>query len=415
MQAEVIAIGDEVLSGRILDTNTQWLSQRLEEMGIRVMYHSATVDELEPLSQVFALAFQRADVVLVTGGLGPTADDLTRDAVAAAAGRDLVLDQQALDYIRQMFARRKREMPKQNERQALFPEGSEVIRNPHGTAPGFALDVPRPGGESCRVITLPGVPAEMEEMWPAVVAHLRGVDAGQRLIVHRQIKCFGAGESQIESMLPDLIRRGHEPRVGITASKTTIGLRIAAEGTSQEECRTAMEPTVATIYQCLGNLIYAEGNDELQHVVLGLLGQQHKTLATAEWGTAGLVADWLGEVPDAGRSYLGGIVVANDAAAERAMSVPAGLIERQGGASAEVAQALAEACRKRFGADLGLAVSQFPQPVAMSEPQPVFLALATADGVKLKSIPFAGHPATLKIYFAKHALNLVRLTLLSGS
>lgn len=413
MLAEVISTGDEVISGQILDTNVQWLSQRLEELGIRVFYHSATGDAMDALVHVFRQAIQRADVVVITGGLGPTDADLTRQAMARATDRELFLDQEALAYIRQMFARRKREMPEQNERQAWFPTGSQVIRNPNGTAPGIALEVPREGQGPCRLFALPGVPAEMVEMWPTVVEHLDKVRGGGRMIRHRQVKCFGAGESQIATQIPELLRRGRHPRVGINASKTTIILRIAAEGANEEECLAAMAPTVETIYQTFGPLIFGEGTDELQHAVLRLLSQQGKTLATAEWGTAGLVADWLGDVPSAGH-YLGGLVLPDGLAASRLLDVPVELIAQQGGASAEVARAMAGGCRQRFGADFGLAVSQFPRLDPDGDVQPFFLAFASAEGVTVKAIPFGGHPSTLKIYCAKQALNLARRALLAS-
>jgi len=413
MLAEVISTGDEVISGRILDTNAHWLSQRLEELGIRVFYHSAVGDTLDALVEVFRLAIRRADVVVITGGLGPTEADLTRAAMARAAGRELFLDGESLQYIRQMFARRKREMPQQNERQAWFPTGSQVIVNPNGTAPGIALDVSREGQGPCHLYALPGVPAEMVEMWPSVVEHLRQFGVAGRIIRHRQIKCFGAGESQMAARIPDLLRRGRHPRVGINASKTTIILRVAAEGACEEECCAAMAPTVEAIYQTFGDLIFGEGADELQDAVLRLLGQRQKTLATAEWGTAGLVADWLGAVSNA-EHYLGGLVVPNATAAQRLFYDPPGLMA-DGGACAEGAQAMAEGCRQRFGADYGLAVSQFPPVAPNGEAKPVFFALATAEGLILKPVPFGGHPDSLKIYAAKQALNLARLTLLRNA
>ena len=287
MDAEILAIGDEITSGQTLDTNSQWLSQRLEELGLRVLFHTTVGDELEPSAEVFRRAIERADVVVATGGLGPTADDLTREALAHAADRPLQLDADALAYIRAMFARRQRPMPPQNELQAMFPAGSRVVRNPHGTAPGIELEVPATGRSALPVICLPGVPAEMIEMWhDGVAAAIAGFAAAAGgLFAAGKIHCFGAGESQIESMLPDLIRRGRRPTVGITASKATIILRIAAEGATEEECYAAIEPTVDTIRQCLGTLVFGEEDDQLQDAVVQLLRQQGKTLATAECGT----------------------------------------------------------------------------------------------------------------------------------
>ncbi|MHC4181295.1 MAG: CinA family nicotinamide mononucleotide deamidase-related protein [Planctomycetota bacterium] len=417
MHAEIIAIGDEITSGQLLDTNTQWLSQRLEELGIRVLYHTTVGDELEPCAGVFRQAIARADVVVATGGLGPTADDLTRQAVAKGAGRELVVDPQALEHVRRVFSRRKRTMAKRNEQQAMIPAGGRMVHNPNGTAPGIYLELPREATGPCRLFALPGVPSEMKEMWyDSVSEQLRKVGAGARIILHRRIKCFGAGESNIEAMLPDLIRRGRKPSVGINASKTTIILRITAEGATEEECHAAMEPTVATIRRNLGRLVFGEDDDELQHAVVRLLRQQDRTLATAEWGTAGLVTQWLDGVAEAEGYYLGGVVAADKKALVSLLRVEAELIERHSLTSGEVARAMAVGCRERFASDYGLAVGRFPRLDAEAAgPSPVSLALATPDGVELKRFPFAGHPATLRIYCAKRALNMVRLRMLESA
>ena len=283
MQAEIISIGDEITSGQTLDTNSQWLSRRLEELGVRVLYHTTVADELGPNVEVFRAAIARADVVVATGGLGPTADDLTREALAQTVDRPLVLDPGALAHVRSIFARRARPMPKQNEVQAYLPEGGRVIDNPHGTAPGILLEVAREGRQPCLVFALPGVPAEMFQMWDESVAPaLKRAGAGQRVVLRKNIKCFGAGESHLEAMLPDLIRRGRTPTVGITASQATIILRIAAEGENEEECRRLIEPVEETIRECLGDLVFGQGDDELQGVVLRQLGQQGRTRSNTE-------------------------------------------------------------------------------------------------------------------------------------
>ncbi len=340
--AEVLSIGDELTSGQRLDTNSQWLSLRLGELGIRVLYHTTVADELEANCRVFAQAIDRANVVVVTGGLGPTADDLTREALAAVTGADLVQDDASLRHIRELFARRGRAMPERNLVQALFPRGSRPIFNPHGTAPGIEMIVDRrlmpytqtdehrtsniehptsnetleasQTGEAkprsmfdvgcsmfdvrcSHVFCLPGVPAEMKEMWPAVAAALGARGAAGRVIRHRAIRCFGVGESDLEQMLPDLIRRGREPQVGITVSQATITLRITAGGTTPEDCLAAMKPTLDTIQQCLGPLVFGEEEEELQHAVLRLLARRGQSLGLVEWGSGGQIAHWLRELP----------------------------------------------------------------------------------------------------------------------
>jgi len=272
--------------------------------------------------------------------------------------------------------------------------------------------VPRPGAAPCRVFVLPGVPAEMHEMWRQTVADsLRKLGAGKRVILHRQVNTFGAGESHVEAMLPNLVHRQGNPRVGITASQATIILRIAAEGASQQECLDLIEPTVALIRRALGNLVFGEGDEQLQHAVVKLLRQRNQTLATCEWGTGGLVADWLQDLPDARDCCLGGIVVSGRAALDRVLEVP-GQAAGPPGADGELVRLMASHCRQRFAADFGLAVGPFPPfDPAAAAPSPVYFALATASGVGHKSIPFAAHPALLKPYCAKHALNMLRLAL----
>ena len=232
------------------------------------------------------------------------------------------------------------------------------------------------------------------------------------MIRRRRIHCFGAGESQIESMLPDLIRRGRQPTVGITASKATITLRIAAEGESEEECDAAIEPTVATIRQCLGTLVFGEEDDELQHAVVRLLRERGQTLATAEWATAGLVAEWLGHVDNAAGAYRGGLVVSDEATCRSALGIPGDVAGPDSDAEGFV-RAMAAACRERFAADHGLAIGPFPKAGATADaPRKVHLALATADGIRTSKISIGLHPALLHIYCAKQALNFVRLAVL---
>lgn len=412
MDAEVIAIGDEIVGGQHVDTNSAWLSQRLEELGYWVRYHTAVGDELEPLVEVFRQAIGRSDVVLATGGLGPTADDLTRDALALATGCPLALDPETLEHIRGLFARRGRPMPEQNRRQALFPKGSRVLPNPHGTAPGIELTVPRPGRGPCRLFALPGVPAEMHEMWQASVGpRLKEEGGAGRVIVHRRIKCFGAGESQIEAMLPDIIRRGRSPRVGITASQATITLRVSAEGPDEAACHASIEPTVATIRQTLGDLVFGQEDDELQHVVLRLLADSGHTLATAEWGTRGLATQWLAAAQPAAGPFLGGLVLPGNALPEPlAVKGYVPPWTNESGAESWVAAA-AQYLRSQFGATYGLALLAGTPAASAGEPRRACMALAGPQGLAMHTLRLAVHPATADAYLAKSALNFVRLEL----
>lgn len=409
MRAEVISIGDEMTSGQRLDTNSQWLSLRLGEAGVTAAFHTTVGDDLDDNLRAFREAVDRADVVVASGGLGPTADDLTREVLARLVERPLVEDPAALAHIRGLFARRGRPMPERNRVQALFPEGSRVIPNPQGTAPGVALDVPRPGREPARVFALPGVPAEMREMWAGSVAPALAALPGPRsVILHRRIKCFGVGESDLEQMLPDLIRRGREPSVGITVSEATITLRITARAASLDAARAAIEPTARTIYDCLGELVFGEEEDELPQAVARQLAQRGQSLATVEWGTGGLLVRWLSEAATEA-TYKGGLVVRGATALARGLGIEPALLAEHGPASGAAARAMAEAVRERFAADVGLAVGAFPEREPGGEPPAFHYALTDRDGTRVKSASLAGHSAILLPRAAKQALNLLRL------
>lgn len=413
MRAEVIAIGDELISGHRVDTNSAWISERLAELGVPVTYHTTVGDDLEAMTRVLELARDRADIVICTGGLGPTADDLTRHALAALTGQPLRMDSTSLRHIQNLFARRARPMPAQNEIQAMFPVGSRVIPNPHGTAPGIDLTLSSFKGHSTRLLSLPGVPAEMREMWNATVAlALRDMGAGRHVIRQRRIKCFGVGESELEQMLPDLIRRGRFPSVGITVHKATITLRITAEGADAKACDRSMGPTIQIIHDCLGDLVFGEQDDELHDVVAHQLSQRAATLSTVEWGTEGVIAHWLRATADAAGVYRGGMVVSS----YDGLCQILGWDKMRGNCSerdcAKLTSEMAEHLRARMSTDFALAVGPRPETDSReSQPAEIHIALATRDGVSVVAHPFAGHPDILVERSAKQALNYLRLHL----
>ena len=387
MRAEVIAIGDELTSGQRLDTNSQWLSAELGVLGVPVAFHTTAADTLEAGVEAFRTAAARADLVVATGGLGPTADDLTRDVLAAVAGSPLELSAAALTAVESRFARRGMPMPETNRRQALFPRGSRIIPNPEGTAPGIDVDV---AGGRARIFALPGVPAEMRTMWQdTVMPAILGMLPERATIVQRRIKCFGAGESAIEAMLPDLVRRGRDPLVGITAHEATITLRIAARGRDEAECRGKIADTEATIRNCLGPLVYGVEDDELEDAVVAAVAAGGMTLATAEVGTDGRVAALLAQA--AGRRagtecFRGGLVLLPTAV--------------------EGAEALAERARSMFAAVVGLGVG--PVRPAAEGRAAVDVCLATPRG-PVRIEPMLGGGATLAgSRAAKFAIDQVR-------
>jgi nicotinamide-nucleotide amidase len=414
VNAEVIAIGDELTSGQRLDTNSQWLSERLGECGVRVLFHTTVADDLAAMTDAFRIAAGRADVVVSSGGLGPTADDLTRDALAAVAGVELVEDAKSLRHIEALFRLRKREMPERNRIQALFPAGSAPIPNPHGTAPGIDLTLSLKS-RRCRWFALPGVPAEMFEMWresvqPAIAALL----PEPRIILHRRVKCFGAGESRIEELLPDLIRRGREPLVGITASRATITLRVTAGGRDAAACEEAMQPTLETIREKLGDLVFGEEDEELEHVVACQLRARGARLATVEVGTGGeiahalarldsgvVTASWVGDslarlLPAISRDELGNI-----------RQTDSGVIDN------ERAGQIAFHAREVSLADYCL-VTIAPSGQGARADAEIVVVIGDAASVAVKRFPFLAHPDLQQTLASKRGLNELRLSL-SGS
>ena len=397
MHAELIAIGDELTSGQRLDTNSRWMAAELGVLGVPVTFHTTVPDTLEAGVEAFRLAAARASLVVVTGGLGPTADDLTRDVLAAVAGVPLDLSIEALAAVEARFSRRGMPMPESNRRQALFPRGCRIIPNPEGTAPGIDVDLPGGGGGSCRVFALPGVPAEMRVMWkatvePAVLSML----PDRATIVQRRIKCFGAGESAVEAMLPDLVRRGRDPLVGITAHEATITLRIAARGRDEAECLNKMAPTEATIRECLGTIAYGVEDDEIEDAVLSSIAARGKTLASIESGTAGRVVALLAQAATrrggAAEVFRGGSVV------------PTGLTD---------VRASAEEVRGRHAAAVGIAVGDV-RPAAEGR-QAVDVAIADDAGTAVIEHVFGGGADLAPTRAAKFAINLVRLRMLEGA
>jgi nicotinamide-nucleotide amidase len=411
MKTEILSIGSELTSGQNLDTNSQWLSQRLAEIGIAVGWHTTIADHLDANVAAFRIAVERAQLVIITGGLGPTQDDLTREALARMAGVELTFHQESFEQIQQMFARRSRTMPERNRVQALFPAGADPLPNAVGTAPGIWMRV-----GTCIVAAMPGVPSEMHAMFEAQVKpRLLGLGLEGGVLVQRKINCMGAGESTVEAKLLDLTRRGHVPEVGITVSDATISLRILARATSVEEARGQIEPVEKLIRERLGSLVFGVEDEELQDAVLRLLAERRRTLATAESVTAGLVAHCIGRVPGASDWFRGGIVAYQNRVKVELLGVPQTLIDEHDVVSGPVAEAMAVGCRARLGADLAVSTTGIAGPGGGSAEKPVglvFVGLAWDGGCESHSFSWIGTRHEIQSRTAKLALNRVRMHLL---
>lgn len=310
--AEIISIGDEICCGAIVDTNAPYLSESLAEIGVRTLYHSTIGDDADAMESAFALAFHRADVIVCTGGLGPTQDDLTRQIAAKVLDVELEFDQASFEHTSRLFERRGRVMPDSNRIQAYFPSGSRVIANPNGTAPGFIIEstpsalppfanhfLQMKGVEDSRpfiALFFPGVPAEMKEMWrgtngrAAIERFVQANVENKRVYHTKLIHSFGLGESAVEAKLPNLIARDHFPPVGITAKNSVITLRIFAEGATSDVCDEQIREISEIIYDAIGDYVFGEDADTYSCVFSHILRAQSLKVGVLEWGTQGALA-----------------------------------------------------------------------------------------------------------------------------
>jgi nicotinamide-nucleotide amidase len=414
MKSEILSIGSELTSGQNLDTNSQWLSRRLAEDGIVVGWHTTIADDLALNVDAFRLSASRAGLVLISGGLGPTQDDLTREALAKAAGVELVFDATSFAQIQEMFRRRHRTMPERNRVQATFPAGAEPIPNERGTAPGIWMKL----GEAV-VAAMPGVPSEMYHMFETQVRpRLRALGLTGGVLVQRKLNGFGAGESAVEAKLLDLTRRDHVPEVGITVSDATISLRILAHAANLAEAQAQIAPVEATIRERLGELIFGVEEEDLQDAVLALLARHRRTLAVAEGVTGGLLAERLASVPGASEWFRGGVVTYDNRLKVDLLAVPQSLLDEQGAVSGAVAEAMAIGCRMRLGTDLALSTVGIAGPDDAGPDRPVGLVysgLAWQGGASSMSFSWTGTRAEVRRRAAKMALNVVRLHLLRST
>jgi nicotinamide-nucleotide amidase len=420
MKVEVIAIGSELTSGRNLDTNSPWLSRALYSLGFPVRFHTTLADDLEENIAAFRVAAQRADLVITTGGLGPTQDDLTREALAQLAGVELQFHQPSLDAIALLFAQRGRQMTERNRVQAFFPQGAIPIANPVGTAPAIWQERLRPGKPATVFVALPGVPSEMRYLFEQEIKPrlLQRFPQRAGVILERKINTFGLGEAAIEEKLLDLTRRGHLPEVGITASDATISLRIFGTGKTQEEAEAQIAPVEAIIRERLGDYVFGAGEEELQHAVARLVAAKHKTVAVAESLTGGLVMYRLCQVPGISAFFLGGCVAYSNESKTTQLGVSVDLIALHGAVSPPVAQAMAVGARERFGTDLAISTTGIAGPGGATPTKPVglaYLGLAWPGGVSHREINWIGaERLDIMSRTAKAALNALRLWLLKN-
>ncbi len=390
MDAAIISIGAELTTGQQVDTNAAWLASRLTKIGVRSRFHITVGDDLTDIRDAIARAITDAEIVILTGGLGPTPDDLTRQGLADAIGCPLQEDAKALKEIRALFDRWERTMSESNATQALIPRGCEMISNPSGTAPGISCEI-----SGKRLFALPGVPSEMRGMFEAFVAPALSSGQGGARVLRGVLHCFGISEAKIGDLLADMMVPGRNPSVGITASRGVITVCVAARGTSEAEAKTRLNDDLAEIRNRLGRAVYGTGDETLESVVAALLIAGGKTIATAESCTGGLLAKRLTDVPGSSAYFLQGYITYANEAKCRLVGVAPELIEAHGAVSEEVARAMATGCKTASGASIAVSVTGIAGPSGGNPPEKpvglVYLGLANETGVAVKRIHLGEH------------------------
>jgi nicotinamide-nucleotide amidase len=385
-RAEILTIGDELLRGEIVDTNKSFLSERLLSLDIETRHHTSVGDDPDDMIDAFRRAAERSDYVLVSGGLGPTRDDLTAETLAKAFGRPLALDEEALETIRAFFRGVGREMTPNNASQAYFPEGAELLPNPIGTAPGF-LVVERGTCFFC----MPGVPRELHRMLDEqVLPRIAERHGGGRVVRSALLRTFGMGESTLDAELADIAASG-DVSLGFRTSFPDNYLRPLARADSAEEADASLARVCAAIRERLGSLVYGEGDESLDAVVGRLLRQQRKTICVAESCTGGLIAERITETPGSSAYFLGAVVAYANSAKASLLGVSEALLAEYGAVSEPVARALAEGARERFGADFGVATTGISGPDGGTPGKPVgtvYVALAREAGTHCEHFIF---------------------------
>jgi nicotinamide-nucleotide amidase len=388
VKAEVLTIGDELLRGEIVDSNKSFLSDRLLRFDVETRFHASVCDDPADMTDAFRRAAERADVVLVSGGLGPTRDDITLEVLATTFGRKLVRDEPSLDAIRAFFERFGREMSPSNEKQAMMPEGATALPNPVGTAPGCMLET-----DSAVFFCLPGVPRELfrmmdEEVLPRLQQRLGSAE--RQVMRATLLRTFGMGESTLEDELKDLARE-EGVSLGFRTAFPDNYLRPVVRATTEVEAEVGLARLVEAIEKRLGPLIYGRDEETMEQALGRLLAAQGRTLAVAESCTGGLLAERITNVPGASGYFRGGVVAYANEAKRDLLGVPEALLAAHGAVSAPVAKAMAEGVRTRLGADLGVSTTGISGPDGGTAEKPVglvFVGFADAGGGEAQEFLF---------------------------
>jgi nicotinamide-nucleotide amidase len=407
MKAEIIAVGSELLTPDRLDTNSLFLTEELNKLGIEVLRKTIVGDNRELLAAAFRDALNRVPVVITSGGLGPTEDDLTRETVAELLGRKLRRNDDVVRAIQARFRSFKREMPEVNLRQAMVPEGAEVLENPRGTAPGLWIE-----DHDRMIALLPGPPRELKPLFiEQILPRLQRRVSGVRMY-HRELRVTGLGESHVEERIRPMYIRYKDVNTTLLAAPGEIQVHLRKWSEDPEQANKVLDEIIRSFELALGDRIFAHSAASLEEVVAELLATNRTTIASAESCTGGLFAERLTRIPGSSSYFLGGAVCYSNELKTAWADVSPEVIAAKGAVSSEVAIALAEGIRRRVGSTLGVGITGIAGPAGGSEEKPVgtvHIALAFPGGVKERVVHLAGDREMIRLHASQVALDIVRL------
>jgi len=411
LTAEILAIGSELLTPFRVDTNSLFLTSRLNDLGIEVIAKSVVGDRPEALEAALRLAISRADIVVTSGGLGPTDDDLTREAMVAVAGVTSTEDPAVVEAIARRFASRNMEMPAINRRQAMVPAGATVLDNPRGTAPGLWLPV----GTSV-MVALPGPPRELKPMWDDHVASKIAERTGPQRLRRRTLKIAGRGESHVDEIAAPIYGRWRTStpviETSILASPGQVELHLSSQGTDVDQLDRALDVAVGELAAALGGAVFSTDGRELEEVLGDLLRAQGATVSAAESCTGGMLLGRLTNVPGSSGWVTGGVVAYDNSVKVAQLGVEASALQDHGAVSEPVASAMARGVRTRLGSSLGVGITGVAGPTGGTEAKPVGMVVIAVDGPGdhhvVRTFRFPGERAMVRQMSVQTAMDMLR-------
>ncbi|MFL5737621.1 MAG: competence/damage-inducible protein A [Actinomycetota bacterium] len=405
MNAEIVAVGTELLLGQIPNTNAQWISERLAEIGVGVHHHQTVGDNVPRIVEAIRLALARADVAILTGGLGPTQDDVTREAIAEALGRPLERHPELETMLREKFEGFGREMPESNLRQADVPKGARPILPERGTAPGLAIE-----DGTKRLYAVPGVPAEMREMMHGAIVPELARLGGPSALVSRVVRSTGIGESKVAELLEDLFEESENPTVAFLASAGEVKVRLTASAPTRGEAEVLIRPVADEVAKRLGDVAFTAGDEELEQVVGRALRAKRQRVACAESLTGGGLARRLTTAPGASQYFLGSAVCYSSEAKVSVLGVSRETIDGPGVVSEECAREMAAGARRIFDADVAVSVTGAagPEPHGGQRPGTVWIALESEERTHARLLRAPGDREQVERWTEQAALDLLR-------